>query len=532
MYLRVKRFRNKDGSVREYLYIVKGVRVNGKPRQKVVAYLGRLDELRKEGSIDSLVRGLARYAERVEVVDLARDLLCREAKVYGPVLVFRRLWEELGLKEFLSRYVAERGYGFDVVSAIFAMVLNRILAPCSKLGVSRWIEEVEDPSFSELKLHHFYRALDVLWENKERLEADLFRRRRDLFSQEVDLVLFDTTTVSFQGEGPEGLAEYGYSRDKRPDLRQIVVGVALTKGGVPIAHEVFPGATSDLKSFARVISSLRERFPIGKVIVVSDRGTVSARNLSLLSELGLSYIVGVRMRRMREVGEVLSRAGRYRKVTENLKVKEVRHNGKRYIVCLNEEEAKRDREAREEMVAQLREKLSRGGVKELVGNRGYRRFLKVKGAEVGIDEEALKREARYDGKYVLLTDTDLPAEEVALAYKGLWRVEAAFRELKSQLELAPIYHWTEPRVRAHVCVCFLAFLLEVELERRLKELGVGASFREVLRDLVKLKAVHLEVKGKPYTVRTELSGQAYQAFRAAGVAVPPRVVEGVVGTSA
>jgi len=218
--------------------------VDGKLRQKVVTYLGRLDELQREGAIDSLVEGLARYAERAQVMDLAQDLLAHAAKEYGPVLVFKRLWEELGLGEFLSRYVAERGFEFDVVAAVFAMVLNRLLSPCSKLGVSRWIEQVEEPSFIGLELHHFYRALDVLWEYKERLEEDLFVRGQDLFSQEVDLVFFDTTTVAFQGEGPEGLAEHGYSRDRRPDLLQIVVAVAISKGGVPIAHEVFPGATS------------------------------------------------------------------------------------------------------------------------------------------------------------------------------------------------------------------------------------------------------------------------------------------------
>jgi len=150
--------------------------------------LGRLDELREDGSIDSLVEGLARYAERTQVLDVAQDLFVQAAKEYGPVLVFRRLWEELGLGELLARYVGEQGYEFDVVAAIFAMVLNRLLSPCSKLGVSRWIEEAEEPSFAGLSLHHFYRALDVLWEYKERLEGDLFLRRRDLFSQEVDLV--------------------------------------------------------------------------------------------------------------------------------------------------------------------------------------------------------------------------------------------------------------------------------------------------------------------------------------------------------
>jgi len=305
-----------------------------------------------------------------------------------------------------------------------------------------------------------------------------------------------------------------------------VVAVALTRGGMPIAHEVFPGSTSDIRSFAQVVTALKERFPIGRVILVSDRGTVSEENLSLLRELGLSYIVGVRMRRVREVGEeILSRPGRYREVAENLKVKEVRYEGKRYIVCLNEKEAERERVVREEMVRKLREELVRGGMKGLVGNRGYRRYLRVEGAKVEIDEDVLEREARYDGKYVLLTDSDLSAEEVAMAYKGLWRVESAFRELKNQLEVGPIYHWTEARVRAHVAVCFLALLLEVELERRLREQGVEVSVREVIRDLRRVKAVHLEVKRKEYLARTELSGYAYEAFRAAGVAVPPRVVE-------
>ncbi|MCS7240785.1 MAG: IS1634 family transposase [Candidatus Bipolaricaulota bacterium] len=533
MYIRVKRFANKDGSVREYLYIVKAVREGGKVRQKVVAYLGRVDELQKEGTVDALLEGLVRYAQEKEVIDTAQDLFCESAKEYGPLLVFRKLWRDLGLEAFLTRYVAERGYEFPVVDAMFAMVVNRLLAPCSKLSVFHWIEEVEEPAFRDLALHHFYRAMDVLYANKERLEEDLFRKNWDLFSQEVDLAFFDTTTVSFQGEGPEGLAEYGYSRARRPDLRQIVVAVVMTKGGFPIAHEIFPGSTSDLRAFPAVIRRVKERFRLGRVIVVSDRGTVSEENLGLLEELGLPYIVGVRMRKAKEVAEeVLSWPGRYQEVAKNLKVKEVHREDKRYIVCLNEEEAERDRKAREETVALLEEKLAREGIKGFVGNKGYRRFLKVREATVEIDEEKLREEARYDGKYVLLTNTELPAAEVALAYKGLWQVEQAFRELKDQLEVEPVYHWTEPRVRAHVAICFLAFLLEVELRKRLEKLGVEASFREVLRDLRRVKAVELRVKERMYRVRTELQGQAYSAFQAAGIAPPKRVVSlPVVATS-
>jgi len=260
------------------------------------------------------------------------------------------------------------------------------------------------------------------------------------------------------------------------------------------------------------------------VIVVSDRGTVSEGNLELFSELGLSYIVGVRMRWVWEVGEeILSRPGRWRKVAEKLKVKEVCHQGKRYIVCLNEEEAERERKAREEMVKKLREKLARGGLKALVGNRGWRKYLRVSGAKAEIDERALKREARYDGKYVLLTDCDLPAEEVASAYKGLWRVEAAFREPQMPLRvtrdasrvLGPIYHWTEVRVRGHVMVCFLAFILRQHLRLKLKGMGWEGSFIELLEALKRVRAVEIEDgAGLKYRFRDEIPAEAMPAFRA------------------
>ena len=222
---------------------------------------------------------------------------------------------------------------------------------------------------------------------------------------------------------------------------------------------------------------------------------------------------------------VLSRGGRYHKVNDNLMVKEVRHGGRRYIVCYNPEEGERDRLAREEMVQRLKEKIRERGLKGLIGNRGYRRYLKVDGSSVEIDREALEREARYDGKYVLQTNTEMGAEEVALGYKGLWQVERAFRELKSTLELRPIYHWTEQRIRGHIMVCFLAFLLEVVLRKRLKECGCEESYRDLMIDLENLKAVELEVGGKRYVVRTDLEGKAYEVFKAVGLRPPGKVLE-------
>jgi len=524
MYIRTKTYKNKDGSTRTYLYIVEGKRVNGKVRQRIVANLGRLEKLR-EGKLDKLIEGLAKFSRKQWIELKASSLEAKWAKEYGPALIFRRLWEKLGLDRILRELLSGTEISIDVEEAVFAMVLNRLSDPASKLGVSRWKETVYRPEFERLELHHFYRALDFLAEHKEEIEERLFERVRDLFNLELDLVFWDTTSTYFEGRGAEGFCEYGFSRDHRPDRVQVILGLLVTREGIPVAHEVFPGATADVETFREVLKGLRRRFRLRRVILVVDRGMVSREVLEEIRAMGLEYIVGVRMRRLRAVREVLSRGGRFREVKGNLKVKEVWHEGRRYLVCFNPEEAERERVARQEIVRKLEERLRAGGFKGLIGNRGYRRYLKVEGGKVSIDWGALEEEARYDGKYVLETNTELSAEEAALAYRGLWQVERAFRELKSGLELRPVYHWTERRIRGHIMVCFLAYVMEVALMRRLREVGYEGSYREVMVDVERLKAVEVEVEGRRYLVRTELEGRAYEAFRAVGMRVPGKVLE-------
>ncbi len=524
MYIRTKTFKNKDGSTRTYLYIVRGRRVNGKVKQEIVANLGRLERL-QEGELDRLIEGLARFSRRKWIEAQAQSVLASWARDLGPALIFRRLWEELKLDRILKELLAQTEISIDVEEAVFAMVLNRLCDPESKLGVSRWKETVYRPEFEGLKLHHFYRALDFLADHKDEIEERLFERIRDLFHLELDLVFWDTTSTYFEGRGAEGLCEYGFSKDHRPDRVQVILGLLMTREGIPIAHEVFPGATADVETFRAVLRELRKRFRIRRVILVADRGMVSRKVLEEIEAMGLEYLVGVRMRRLGAMREVLSRGGRFREVKGNLKVKEVWHEGRRYLVCFNPEEAERERRVREEMVGKLEGKLKAGGLKGLIGNRGYRRYLKVEGGVVVIDREALKEEARYDGKYVLETNAGIGAEEAALAYRGLWQVERAFREMKSGLELRPVYHWTERRIRGHIMVCFLAFVLEVVLMRKLREAGYEGSYGEVMADLERLKAVEIAVDGRRYLVRTELEGRAYEAFKAVGMRVPGRVLE-------
>jgi transposase len=369
---------------------------------------------------------------------------------------------------------------------------------------------------------------------KDLIEEALFARRRDLFA-ELQLVFFDTTSIYFEGQGGDTLGQRGHSKDHRPDLKQMIVGAVLDGQGRPICCELWPGNTADVTTLTPVVDRLRARFGVTKVCIVADRGMISKETIDDLEkqERGWKYILGARMRAQNEVkDDVLARAGRYRVVHPErqtsddpspLKVKEVRAQGRRYVVCLNEDEARKDAADREAIVASLQEKL-RSGEKSLVGNKGYRRYLAATGPDhFRIDESKIKEEARYDGKWVLRTNTDLDAAEVALQYKRLWMVESWFRSCKSLLRTRPIFHRCDETIRGHVFCSFLALVLRQELEARLVADGHEFEWADVIQDLDRLQVVEVEQNGKRFLLRSELQGTCGAVFRAAGVAVPPTV---------
>lgn len=521
MYARTKTFKNKDGSTRTYLQICETRREDGKVRQIVVANLGRLEEL-QEGALDKLVASLGKYCKTARVLKDMDRMNALWSKELGPVIIFRRLWEELRLPEMLQKCLADTNIQRPVESAIFAMVLNRLMDPDSKLAVSKWVDTVYYPDFEHLELHHYYRGLDFLHQHQKEVEEFLWNRVRNLFNQKVDMVFFDTTSTYFEGNGPVNIAKKGYSKDKRPDRNQVIVGVLMTAEGVPIAHQVFPGNTADVDAFITALEELKGRFTVNRVIIAADRGMVSQKTLAALKEHHYQYIVGIRMRRVKVARELLARAGRYQVVKPNLKVKEPGTWGDRYVICLNPEEARKQQLTRQAIVDKLEHTLKTAGPKALMGNRGYQRYLKMDKKAVTINEQAIKEDAKYDGKYILRTNCDLPPGEVALAYKGLWQVERAFRSLKSTLDLRPIYHWKEERVRGHIFVCFLAFVLQVMLVKRLKDSKL--SLKEVTQDLRSLQAVKLNIGEEQFILRTELKGHAYDVFKALGYRPPNRIM--------
>ena len=546
-------FRVKSAGSHEYLQIVHSVRQGKKVRQQVFGTLGRLDELKASGQLEALMRSGVRHCENLALIDAHAAGETEAVRVLriGADLVFGRLWQESGIQQVVQSLLAARHYEFDVERAVYLSVLHRLFASGSDRAAERWREAYLIAGTEPLNLHHLYRAMAFLGAEikpkgqkslgsprclKDLIEEELFERRRDLFT-EVDLVFFDTTSLYFEGQGGQAIGKRGHSKDHRPDLCQMVVGMALDVEGRPICCEMWPGNTADVKTLLPVVTRMRERFRLREITVVADRGMVSQATLEAFeqSDPPVRYILGVRMRRQKEVNtSVLSSPARwFESVPERsnakdpapLKVKEVWVKERRYIVCLNEEERRKDAHDREAIIAHLKEQL-RHGDKSLVGNKGYRRYLKVEGSgHFRIDEKQVKAEQRYDGIWVLRTNTDYNAETVAHAYKALWAVEDIFRTTKSILETRPIYHKRDETIRGHVFCSFLALLLKQELESRMKRAGLEWEWKEVIRGLDALQQVEANFQGRRFLFRSQLTEHASQAVRATGVAIPPTLRE-------
>jgi len=542
--------RAKKRGDRTYLMIVENQRVNGKVRQRVLHSLGRLDVLQETGQLDALLLSAQRFSEKLAVLgahERGESVTTRTTRI-GPALVFERLWRGLKLDQVIRQLLANRKFEFAVERAVFLTVLHRLFASGSDRAAEKWKDGYAIRGVRGLALHHLYRAMawlgaplpkDQQWGAtpftprcvKDRIEEDLFATRRDLFTG-LDIVFFDTTSIYFEGQGGQSLGEYGFSKDHRPDLKQMVVGVVLDHEGKPICSEMWPGNTTDVKSLVPVVDRLKQQFHVGQVCIVADRGMISEATLAELEQRGWKYILGVRMRNVKEVrDEVLRRGGRYEQVYPKsrdskapspLKVKEVRLNDRRYIVCLNQDQAEKDRHDREAIVASLRDALAHGD-KSLIGNKGYRRYVRAVGRRFTIDTKKVEAESRYDGKWVLTTNTGLPARESALKYKQLWMVEDMFRSMKSLLETRPIYHKCDATIRGHVFCSFLALVLRKELQDRLEAKGWQLEWADIIRALDNLLELEVTVSGKGYLIRSEIKGSVGKAAQAAGVALPPSI---------
>ena len=540
-------FRKKTSGGRAYLQIAHSQRVGGQVRQRVIATLGRLDVLAASGQLERLVRSGARFATQAMVLSAAQDDATATVRRIGPALVFERLWTETGCRAVIEAVAKERKHGFALERAIFLSVLHRLMGGGSDLAADRWREDYRIAGAEALELHHLYRAMAWLGEElpaqeqddrtpfaprctKDLVEERLFGHRRDLFSR-LDLVFMDTTSLYFEGAGGQTLGRRGHSKDHRPDLCQMILAVLIDGDGRPVCSEMWPGNTADVTTLIPVIDRLRRRFAIGRICVVADRGMISAETVAALEARRLLYLLGTRERTDKVVRDLvladpapcvpltITRRGH----EIDYEAKAVTVGARHYILCRNHQEAEADAAGRDAILANLERQLARGD-KALVGNTGFRRFLKTEGhGHFAIDPSKAEEDAKFDGVFVLRTNTDLDPLAAMLRYKQLWTVEAAFRTAKHLLATRPIFHKLDETIRGHVFCSFLALVLKSELQQRIAALGADGSWSEIRADLDSLTETEIVHDGRRFCVRSAPRPAASLAVRAAGLALPPTV---------
>lgn len=546
MFLRVKKV-----GAQSYLQIVQNTREGKSVRQRVVATLGHTDDFIASGKLDALTNSFLKYTTTIRAFEAHRteSLQAHRTRSLGPALVFERLWQDLGIPSVLEKMLTESRLTFSVERALFLTVMHRLFYSGSDRAAEKWKDDFRIDGVEDIALHQLYRTMDWLGQTiiqlgsdhfshrcrKDLIEEELFLRKQDLFS-ELELVFFDTTSLYFEGEGGQDIGRHGHSKDNRPDLKQMVVGAILDREGRPICCEMWPGNVTDVTTLLPVVKRLKERFKINSVCIVADRGMISKDTIEQLESdtLKLNYILGVRMRSVATfkdeaftIGNDFVEVTPPRKSAKDpspLKVSDRMIDGKRYVICFNEEQARKDAHDRAAIVESLRDKLTESE-KNLVGNNGYRKYLRSTDENhFAIDEEKIQREEKYDGIWVLTTNMALSAPEIARHYKELWMVEDVFRSVKTVLTTRPIYHQQDSTIRGHVFCSFLALMLLKELESRLDKRGVRFEWEDIKRDLLALEEVEVEFEGKTLALRTDLRGNCNEILKAVGVAIPPTVL--------
>lgn len=533
MFVRVK----KIGGY-EYLYLVENAREGGRHVQRVIKALGRRDEVEASGLLDSLIASAARHSRRSIVLSrfYRGELPALKRLSIGPDLVFGRLWQDLGCCDVLRRLLADRQFGFDVERAVYLAVVHRLMVSGSDRHASTWRQSVRVPGADGLTLDHAYKAMIWLGEDigqgrvmTDAIEEALYRHRQPLLG-EVSVAFFDTTSLWFEGRGGASLGQRGHSKDYRPHLNQVVLGIVLDGDDRPIASFLMPGNTADVTTLVPVMSRLQERFGIKRACIVADRGMIAAATIADLEAIGIDYILGVRERSVREVREnVIDDDGvavplviPRQKGQTQLAIKDVTIAGRRYVLCRNEEEANKDAEARAAILASLERRLAQGD-KALVANAGFRRFLgPPKGEGFTIDPAKVEADARFDGLFVLRTNTRLSALQVVLRYRNLLAVEDAFKTTKALLATRPIFHKTDAAIRGHVFVSFLALVLRKELIDRLAARRLGAlEWQRIIDDLADLSEVEVAQDDRRALLRTAPGPTIDPLCRAVAITLPP-----------
>lgn len=562
MYVKASSRKTKDGQVIRYLQLAHNEwdAQAGVSRTKILHSFGREDELDRE-SVKRLVTALSRLLDPADALAATSggELTLTSSRPVGGTYVLDQLWRRLGLDAVIRRQLTGRKIDPRVERVLFALAANRALAASSKLAAAGWIgDDAHIDGLEEIDEQSCYRAMDYLLTIEPEMAKEAYFQVTDLLNLEVDLLFFDTSSTYFETAEADdpvprdkdgnrvaedddakakdiGFRTHGKSKDSRDDLPQVVIGLAVTRDGIPVRVWSWPGNTTDTDLIRQVKRDIRE-WTLSRVIWVADRGFSSGKNRRALMQGGGGYIIGEKLRSgSAEVKAALSRQGRYATVKDNMQVKEVRiGDGDRFVLCFNPAQAERDAIIRGQLIAQLEEVIKdtdkltateRARLEGSLGNKpGLKRFLRTTpGGLLRIDKAKIKTETNLDGKYLLrCSDPSLPAEDIAVGYKQLLEVERGWRDMKQILDLRPVYHRREDRIRAHVLLCWLALLLI-----RVAETAAGDpwTWQRIRAELQRLHAVTYSGPAGTFRQTTELSKPQRDVLAALGLDPPKKIIE-------
>lgn len=541
----IKETKNSAGQT--YYHLVESYWNDGKSRQRTLMSLGRAGEDRME----NVISAISKHKDVLTILDLAKNISVADTFILGPLLVLERLFEQSGIDRVLTSVANKHPkLGFDFKKLIFTMVASRFVRPGSKLKIFEHWQKRFYPEMlaSDIELHQLYRALTILSDHKENIEMDLFWHGRDLLSEEVDVVLYDLTTLRFESTMAVGLRQFGYSKERRSDCTQVVLGLLVKPDGIPVGFEVYPGNTFEGKTVSDIVTKMRDKFKVRRFIFVGDRGLFSRKNLEAMrgpeSEKNGEFIVGMKLGVFKNRHEEFYDLSRYTKISDELAFYETEHEGDRCIITWSRARAERDVKAREDILKKIRKKLAKKKItsKEFVTNTTYKRYVVGlnDGKNFEINDKAILEDAKKDGFFGVITNiTNMHAKDIVTHYKSLWIIEDAFGEIKGNLKARPVFHWTDHNIIGHLTMCFLAYLCEALMTKALRERNLmlesltikkeiikprPLTVVEAMRELQEVRAIPVQIKSTTMWVRTDIAGNAQKLFAAIGLKPPSKVL--------
>ena len=543
MYIRITK--NQKGNA--YYHLVESYREQGKVKQRTLLSLGRVEE----GKLEQLAEAIGKHLDTMTAVEFAKHVDVSQTYLYGPLYLLQRMAESLGIENILKQIADKHErLTIDFYNIIFSLIASRFIRPMSKLGFYEHILDRLYPGIvsSDIDLQHIYRSMDLLSEHKEEIEQSLFFHQKDLFSMNVDVVLYDLTTLRFestrvdQGELPR----FGYSKEMRSDCTQLVFGLLTDTDGIPLGFEAFPGNTFEGKTLDGIVDKLHKKFNVRRFIFVADRGLFSSKNLDYIRDSDGEFIVGLKMATLEEnIQDNLYDISRFVFLSDELAIMETTLDGDRCIVTWSKSRAERDRKTREDILGKIRQKIGSKKVssKKFISNTNYQKYVLVYDDKPPVlNQTAIDAQVRKDGFFGIISNVSarqMSAGELVANYKQLWKIEDAFGEIKGPLKARPIFHWTDSRIMGHLTLCFMAYLCEAHLTKALREkksmlkaksiekgilLHRPLTAIQALDDLNSVLAIPVKIKNHCVWVRTDIPPNALELLRAMSMKIPPKIL--------